>query len=406
QALPQHMYYRALSLLSGVQNEVEKALHHQATNLFNRDISLVFYDLTSSYFEGTHCKMAKRGYSREHRPDLAQIEIGLMVDSEGLPIGHQVYEGNVNDVCTVIGTLDRLKKTFGICRCVLISDDGMASKANLEAIANQGYEFITSLSLGRSKIADQLLAAHRTARYWDRISGSSLRMKVLQKDDGERSYVGTYNPERARASRQTRRKQYNTCREGLVALNAPPKPRAKAPTAEGRLKAADKLLLRYHARSMFIVTTTDDGLLKWTLDRKAVRKMGSQDGILVLVTNSKTLTPEEVAHGYRTLWRVENAFRHMKGDIGLRPIRHWKDSRVLGHVSVCVLAYLIDCIYDRHLQKAGLNVSTHTALGELSKIITATLVCDDERLRRRSEITSQQKKLLNAAGVTNVPEIW
>jgi hypothetical protein len=92
--------------LSEVKTQVEGALHRQVSHLFNRDVSLVFYDVTSACFEGTQCGKAKHGYSREHRPDLLQIEIGLMVDSEGMPIGHEVFDGNVKDVSTVLGALD------------------------------------------------------------------------------------------------------------------------------------------------------------------------------------------------------------------------------------------------------------------------------------------------------------
>ena len=404
--LPQHMYYRALSFLSSVQTDIEKALYQRVSNLFNRDVSLVFYDLTSSYFEGTRCNMARLGYSREHRPDLMQIEIGLMVDADGLPIGHEVFEGNVKDVSTVLGALDRLKDTFGVCRCVFVGDDGMASTGNLEAIGKKGYEYITSLSLGISKIGQQLLAANPAQRHWDEIEKESLYLRVLHKEEGGCSYIGSYNPQRARASRRHRGERLRACRDELVRLNAPRKPRARKTTPEERLKMADRFLSGKGARDLFLVSTGQDGQLKWSLNRQVLKKIRSQDGVLILVTNSQTLSPEEVARGYRTLWRVEDAFRHMKGDIGLRPIRHWNDSRVLGHVCVCVLAYLIECLYDRALDQASLNVTARSALSDLSKIITATLVHEDERLRRRSEITPAQRKLLAAAGVNQVPEIW
>jgi transposase len=408
--LPEHMYYRALSFLSTVRTEIEKTLHNRMTHLFNRDVSLVFYDLTSSYFEGDHCKMARRGYSREHRPDLVQIEVGLMVDAEGLPIGHEVFEGNVNDVSTVLGTLDRLKDTFGVCRCVFVGDDGMASKANMDAIGEKGFEYITSLSLGNSKIGKELLATHPPARKWEEIDKKSLFLRVMHKEEGGRTYIGSYNPQRSRATRSSRKGLLRACLDGLARFNVsvkePEKPRAKKHTPEERMGAAEKFLIQKRARDLFNITINDEGQLKWTLNRRALRPLRAKDGVTILVTNSQTLTPYEVAHGYRTLWRVENAFRHMKGDIGLRPIRHWNDSRVLGHVCVCVLAYLIECLYDRALDKAGLDTSARTALSDLSKIITATLVCGDEKLRRRSEITPQQRRLLTAAGVNHVSEIW
>ncbi len=96
----------------------------------------------------------------------------------------------------------------------------------------------------------------------------------------------------------------------------------------------------------------------------------------------------------------------MKDGLRLRPIRHWNDSRVLGHVSVCVLAYLIECLYDKALKEAKLDLSARTALERLSTLMVATLSYEDRQVRRRSEITPEQRKLLAAAGVNQVPEVW
>jgi transposase len=156
---------------------------------------------------------------------------------------------------------------------------------------------------------------------------------------------------------------------------------------------------------MIRLERTESGF-SWKLDRDSLRKASRFDGILVLKTNSKTLSVEEVAKGYRTLWRVEDAFRHIKDHIGLRPIRHWNDSRVLGHVFVCVLAYTLERLYERELAKAGLGITARAALDELRSMVVATLEVGEKHLRRRSEITPRQRQLLAAVGITEVPELW
>ncbi len=189
-----------------MKTQVEGALHRQVSHLFNRDVSLVFYDVTSACFEGTQCGKAKHGYSREHRPDLLQIEIGLMVDSEGMPIGHEVFDGNVKDVSTVLGALERLQKVFGVRRCVFVGDDGIASEENLAQIDATGYEYITSLSLGKSKIGQELLGGQRTPWRWTELE-KTLRLEMLRSEEG-RTYVGAYNPATARTTRRHRTPQY------------------------------------------------------------------------------------------------------------------------------------------------------------------------------------------------------
>lgn len=397
--LPLHLYYRALSFLADVRTPVEKAIFGRVGHLFNRDLSLVFYDLTSASFEGTHCEMARYGYSREHRPDLLQIEIALMVDSEGLPIGHEVFEGNLKDVTTVLGALDRLKDTFGVRRCVFVGDDGMASAENLHKIAERGYEYITSLSLGKSAIGQTLLADVTPWR-WEAVE-PSMYVQLLDQAGG-RAHIGVYNPQTARSTRHRRRRRLRESIAHLKGLQGPVRGRRKRTDL---LPLADRFLRRKRTSQFFRVQIIE-GQIEWSLDREALRRARRQDGVLVLVTNSQTLEPVEVARGYRTLWRVENAFRHMKDVIRLRPIRHWNDSRVMGHVFVCVLAYLLECLYDRALREASLDTSARTALGRLATVTVATLTHEGRQIRRRSEITAGQRMLLTAAGVNHLAEVW
>ena len=203
--LPLQSYYRTLEYLADAKSEIEKGVHARLAHLFNQDVSLVFYDLTSSYFEGKCCALAKRGYSREHRPDLLQIEIGLLVDGEGTPIGHEVFDGNIKDVRTVLGTLDRLKEEFGVRRCVFVSDDGMASEANLGEISNQGfghwhyahyyYAQVRYRDGGaewenyRDKVYGRLVAEANPSGYWNQgyigpIYTTAINLTILQLEKG------------------------------------------------------------------------------------------------------------------------------------------------------------------------------------------------------------------------------
>ena len=402
--LPLHAYYRALTALADAKPALETALHQRVRHLFNQDLTLVFYDVTSVAFEGTHCPRARHGYSREHRPDLLQLEVGLLVDAEGLPIGHEVFDGNVTDVTTVLTTLAGLQERFHVTRCVFVGDDGMASAANLAAIAAAGYEYITSLSLGHSQVGTALLAAAPPRTHWPTLPHSTLGLQRLPSQDGVR-YLGIYPPERAAANRRTRQRRLRQCVEALQGWQAPPKAHGRQRTPAQTLAVAERFLRQKHCRDVFHLGLEDNRLV-WALDRAAVRQARRTDGVLVLKTNSTTLTDEAVVGGYRTLWRAEDAFRELKEDIHLRPIRHWRDARVAGHVLVCVLAYLLSRLYERALEQAGLALSTRAALEQLESLTVATLAAGGQRIRRRAQITPAQQRLLAAVGLQEVPAVW
>jgi hypothetical protein len=404
-ALPLHAYYRTLTALAGAKGAIEQALHQRLQHLFNRELSLVFYDVTSAYFEGTRCPRARRGYSREHRPDLLQVEVGLLVDADGLPIGHELFDGNVKDVTTVLGVLAQLRERFQVRRCVFVGDDGLASEANLQALAAADYEYITSLALGHSRVGTRLLGRAPPSAQWPALADTPLQMQRLGEEDGVR-YLGTYNPARAAANRVSRQRRLRQCVEALRAWQAPPKLRGRKRAPVETLAAAERFLRGKHVRGLFALALDAEGRLQWALQREALQRERRLDGVLVLKTNSATLTHAEVAAGYRTLWRVEDAFRHLKDEIRLRPIRHWTDPRVAGHVFVCVLAYLLGRLYEQALARAGLPLSAQDALARLAPITVATLEAGGQRLRRRARLTPEQQRLLAAVGLQQLPEIW
>ena len=399
-----HGYYRALEYLSEASTPIEQALHARFADLFNRDISLVFYDLTSTYFEGTQCELAKYGYSRDHRPDCLQIEIGLLVDADGLKIGHRVFGGNVADVATVLGTLESLQEDFKVRRCIFVADDGMASEDNLKAIEDKGYEYITSLSLGKSVVGAQLMQTCPPKKDFTVIE-HNLLIHPLMADETVR-YIGTYNPLRAASTRRHRKERLRAC---LDYLKQRQELRSKRPSERSNRTTelqATQLIVSKRVQELIRLERDPQGNWVGRLNKEAIRRAKKQDGMLILQTNTKTLTDAEVATGYRTLWKVENAFRHIKNLIRLRQIRHWSDPRVLGHVCVCVLAYTLECLIERKLQQAKVPLSAREAITEMQSLMVATLKTEQRQVTKRSNITQTQQRILDAIGVPPVPTIW
>jgi len=420
--LPLHGYYRSLEYLAGVKRTVEKSLYGRLGNLFNRDVSLVFYDLTSTYFEGRGCSMARHGYSRDHRGDLLQVQVGLLVDGDGVPIGHEVFPGSMRDASTVLQALRGLEQDFGVRRCVFVGDDCMSTEDNLRQITERGYEYITSLSLRHSRIGTALLRRLPPLRAFRPVLDNLMVMELegtsnfstgehcrgpsdnvaateLQGvGDGVR-YIASYNPDRAEANCRARLRRLREAVDGLRALGERPGRR------DVTVRAAE-VLKHTRCHRLIILDHDDAGRLIWRLDRDALRLERAQDGLTILRTNSASMTAEQIALAYRRLWIVEDAFRHLKDPICLRPIRHWKDPRVLGHIFVCVLAYMLERLLEMRLRQAGVRDSARTALDDLSGLSVVTLDLDGRQVRRRSEISPSQQTYLAAAGVKHVPELW
>ncbi len=156
--IPLQCQYRASSQLGEVKGPLENALYNRLNTLFTLDFSLVFYDLTSTYFEGAGPAQAEKGHSRDHRHDRPQVGIGLLVNQNGIPISHIVFEGNLKDSKTLPQMLEHMKGTFKRRRCIFVSDKGMVSSGNLKELDSSGYEYIVSIKLRRSKEARALLA--------------------------------------------------------------------------------------------------------------------------------------------------------------------------------------------------------------------------------------------------------
>jgi transposase len=408
EVLPLHCYYQALDALSAAHVPIEQALHQHLQDLFNRDLSLVFYDLTSSYFEGKHCQKAHYGYSRDHRPDCVQIEIGLLVDNNGVPIGHDVFEGNIKDMATVLNALERLQKDFAVKRCVFVGDDGMTSDANLAQLTAHGYEYITSLSLGKSLLGQQLLEEAPYRATWltlKEISCQIYQFPEVAETPGT-TYVGTYNAARAASTRDKRGRRLRACLTLLQELQQKSQRRATAKTGNACLLRADRFLRQKSCAKFFTLSLTDDQWLSYALKREAIRQARRTEGILILKSDSTTLNAEEIVRGYRSLWMVEDAFRHLKDPLHLRPIRHWSDPRVLGHVFICVLAFTLERLYTLALEKHQIPLTARKAFEQLADIETVLLETHGKALRKRSKISIEQQKLLSAVGIKEVPLIW
>ena len=404
--VPLQNYYRALDYLMDHKESLEKNIFWKVNDLFNIDLSLVFYDLTSSYFEGKHCEIAKHGYSRDHRPDRRQIEVALLVNRDGIPIAHEVWEGNIKDSETVADALQRLKKEFNIRRCVFVGDNGLVTPDNLELLNNYGYEYILSLKLRKDPRASAILDSLSVEdyRHFEKLKDNLLFKELSPVAAGER-IVACYNPIRAESSRSKRQQRLRESRDYLEGFKLPRK-RGQHRDPEKIHRQIERWLSHKGTLQFFNYHYHKEGDFEYHLQEDVLAREEKCDGLCLLLAKSSKLSAEDIATGYRTLTEVEDAFREIKSFLRIRPVYHYKEIRVRGHVFICVLAYLLEKFLERELVTHGIEFSAKAALDALTSLHVVTYEVMGHEVTKICKADKEQQCLLKALGIKEVPRIY
>jgi len=326
--------YLAMDWLLERQEQVEDRLaaRHLA------DGEMVLYDVSSSYFEGRTCPLAKRGYSRDGKSGLAQIIYGLLCDTDGRPVAVEVFTGELHDDKTLTSQIAKLQDRFGLSRIVVVADRGMVTKANIELLAEaDGVGWITALKAPTIK---------KLAR-----SGVFQPSLFDEQNLGEITDVEEFPGERLVVCRNPLvGAQRARTREELLAATETDLAQIAHRVEHGTLLGADQIglavgpaLKRFRMKKHFQITITDT-TFTYTRDTAGIAAEAALDGFYILRTSltETDLTAGDVVRAYKNLEQAERAFGSFKGpDLQLRPIHHRLESRVRAHVLICMLAYYL-----------------------------------------------------------------
>ena len=332
--------YAAMDWLLARQDRIEKRL--AARHL--KDDGLVLYDLSSSYFEGTTCPLAQRGYSRDGRRGTLQVNYGLLTDARGCPVAISVHAGNTADPVTLLPEVERVKRDFGIRRFCCVGDRGMIGSQAIASLREQGaIDWISALKSAsiRTLVEDRSIEP-------DLFDERNLAEIAHPDYPGER-LIACRNPQLGKLRNHKREELLQATEAQLAAI------RARIET--GRLKGEDKIGLtvgrvvnRYKMAKHFTLAITESA---FTFARKteAIAAEAALDGIYVIRTSvpEARLNAQDCVRHYKSLSQVERAFRSMKTvDLKIRPIHHRLTDRVKAHIFLCMLAYYVEW----HLKEA------------------------------------------------------
>ena len=363
---------------------VEEALFARRRDLFS-SLDLVFFDTTSLYFHGAGGDtLGRHGHSREHRPDLKQMVVGMLLDGEGRPVCTELWPGNTTDVTTLIPVVDRLRQTFQVREVCVVADRGMISAKTIDALEARGWSYILGVRMRSSKEAQTIAATdeghYRTVfpRRTTSKDPAPLRVKQVWRDD--RRYIICFNADEATKDQHDR--------AAIVAA------------LEKALAQGDKSLVGNKGFRRFLKTHGT----RFAIDDAKIAADACYDGTWVLRTNTD-LAMEVVALAYKHLWMVEAIFRSMKSLLETRPIYHQKDETIRGHVFCSFLALVVRQELERRLTQHGWTLEWADIVRDLDRLDETTITVDEKSYVIRSEIKGTLGKVFQAAGVAIPPAL-
>ena len=326
--------YAAMDWLLGAQDRIQKKL---AARHLQED-SLVLYDLSSSYFEGSHCPLAKLGYSRDGKRGSLQVNYGLLTDERGCPVAISVHEGNTSDSTTFMPQVTQLRESFGIKRVVMVGDRGMISQKAIDEMSKDAdVSWITALR--SASIRTLVEQQHLQLGLFDERN----LLEISSPDFPGERLVACRNPELARMRAHTRADLLLATEKNLEKIKA----RVDAPKLMGKDKigvAVGKVVNQYKVSKHFELNITDNA---FTFSRNEcnIAAEAALDGLYIIRTSvqAQRMDAATCVRTYKSLAQVERAFRSIKTmDLKVRPIHHHLEGRVRAHIFLCMLAYYVE----------------------------------------------------------------
>jgi len=361
--------YRALDQLLPQKEELEVFLKNRLGELFDLEYDFLLYDVTSTYFEGQakgNAK-AKHGYSRDKRSDCKQVCIALVVSRCGMPIGYEVFDGNRRDSTTVEEIVTTMESRYGKSNRVWVMDRGMLSKDNITFLKDGGRRYI----IGTPKSMLKQFETQLREKSWDEVrDGVEVKLCVSPEGDDE-TFILCRSRDRLEKEKAIFARFEPCIEEGLNKIKSSCEKKRQSPIkiAErvGRLKGANS-----RAARLFDVKVEEDqegrATLTWTKKDSLREWITLADGCYVLRSNVKDWTNEELWHAYMQCTEAELAFRIQKSDLRIRPIWHQKEDRVLAHIMVCFLTYVLWKTLAQLCRRAGLGDEPRRVLDELGEL--------------------------------------
>lgn len=357
--------YRYLDKLYGSQKDLVQQISFQHTSkILNNNISVVFYDVTTLYFEiDEEDDLRKTGFSKEGKHQNPQIVLGLLVSKNGYPLAYEIFEGNKFEGHTMLPVVEAFKSKYNLSQLIIIADSGLLSKSNIEELQTKEYEFILGARIkNESKsIKEKILS----------LTLKNGESTVIKK--GTLNLIITYSDARAKKDRYNREKGLRKLQKHID---------------RGRLTKAS---INNRGYNKFLKL---EGEIKVTVDRDKLQQDSGWDGLKGYLTNAK-LSKDQIIENYQHLWQIEKAFRIAKTDLKIRPIYHRLQRRIEAHICISFVAYKVYKELERLLAEKKATISPLTAIEIAENIfeITVEMKETNTKIRKLLLLNEEQKYL-------------
>ena len=381
-----HNLYRSLDHLCDSQSQVQETIYHQGRDLFNQRLDVVFYDVTTFYFDSEYEDgFRNQGYSKDGKIGKTVIVFGLLIDADKNPIGYKIYRGGFYEGYTFADAVRKLKKEYMIEKVIMVADRGMMNKGNVEVVEKEaGYEYIIGERLKNlpEQLQKQLTdrSQYSTMEIKDPESGDKMHIEYLMLEYSGKRLLATYSSKRAAKDRWEREKRIE---KGLEILKNPSKAEKKA-------------------RRNYLTKTEND---KYKLDEEKIEKDKRYDGIVCLATNNRQMGVPELLDTYKQLYKIEHSFRTFKSYLETRPMFHWTQSRIEGHLCLCYIAFTLLNYLRNTLAKKGHSLSENEIRKVVNKMQLSLVEKDGEEYYLRSNNSENERNILKSINLKEIPNL-
>lgn len=393
----EHRLYRTLDVALPLKPKIEQALKERIGELFQPDLEILLYDITSTYFEGEAKRnpQAMRGYSRDHRPDCKQVCLGLVVTTDGFPLGWEVFAGNRSDVTTLVEVVGAMEAKYGKAKRVWVIDRGIVSEENLDFLRRRGGSYLVGTPRQMLKRFEQELVG----KDWREVR-PGMEVKLAAGPGGAETFVLCRSADRREKERAMHERFVSRIEAGLKRIEAG-LAGARGKREKGVIERRVGRLLARNSRGAgaFAVEVAEapeqpSGLkLSWLWRKEWTDWAQLSEGCYLLRTNIPGRGPEDLWRMYTQLTDVEEVFRAEKTELKLRPIWHQVEQRVQAHVLFSFLAYAMWKTLQAWMERAGLGRGVRTVLEEFARIKATDVIlpATDGREVRLSCVTQPDK---------------
>ncbi len=383
-----HQIYRSLDVLAENKEKIEEDIFNKNRNLFNMQIDVVFYDVTTFHFESQRKdELRDFGFSKANKVNEVQVVMGLLIDNEGRPIGYELFPGNTFDGKTMLRILRKLKTKFNINRIVIVADKGLNSKINFKEIKSNGFDYIVSSRIKNmsKKLQNQILDEKGYISY-----SEGYKYKVI---DYENEVV--YKNEETKKTEQLILKEKIVCTYSDKRAIKDKRDRQRAvEKAKELLENRDYGKLKRKSGYKKYINIEGSPAQSYNLDEKRIKTDARFDGYYAISYSKLDLSPEEVISQYHNLYRIEESFRLLKSTMKTRPIYLRKKEHIEGHFVICFFAFLLERELELRLRKRKIEYSSEKIKEALNSLEFSKIKIENETLYLRGKYEPLASKIM------------